>query len=118
MDHQRYVETGSHSFYGEYLYDQIVPQGHFLRKLRQVIDRHRFTCKLIKLFNSIADVSTDKDRKRRKKGKGPHNPDAQWWVKHTRKAQRVRRRREKIEPVPANPRRSRTILGQGYLFET
>src|SRR5450759_4935277 len=50
MDHQRYVETGSHSFYGEYLYDQIVPQGHFLRQLRQVIEWNRFSRKLIKLY--------------------------------------------------------------------
>jgi IS5 family transposase len=50
MEHQRYVETGSNSFYGEYLYDQIVPQDHFLRKLRQVIEWNRFTLKLIKLY--------------------------------------------------------------------
>ena len=50
MDQQRYVETGSNSFYGEYLYDQVVPQEHFLRKLRQLIDWNRFTHKLIKLY--------------------------------------------------------------------
>jgi hypothetical protein len=33
METQRYVETGRNSFYGEYLYDQIVAQDHFLRKL-------------------------------------------------------------------------------------
>ena len=50
MEHQRYVETGSNSFYGEYLYDQIVPQDHSLRKLRQVIEWNRYTRKLIKLY--------------------------------------------------------------------
>jgi IS5 family transposase len=50
MEQQRYVETGSNSFYGEYLYDQVVPQEHFLRKLRQLIDWNRFTHKLIKLY--------------------------------------------------------------------
>jgi hypothetical protein len=50
MEHQRYVETGRNSFYGEYLYDQIVPQDHFLRKLRQIIEWNRFTRKLIKLY--------------------------------------------------------------------
>jgi Transposase domain (DUF772) len=50
MEHQRYVETGSNSFYGEYLYEQIVPQDHFLGKLRQEIERNRFTRKLIKLY--------------------------------------------------------------------
>jgi hypothetical protein len=28
---QRFVETGSSSFFGDYLYDQVFPQGHFLR---------------------------------------------------------------------------------------
>jgi len=50
MEHQRYVETGSKPFYGEYLYDQIVPQDHFLHKLRQVIEWNRFTRKLIQLY--------------------------------------------------------------------
>jgi IS5 family transposase len=183
------METGSNSFYGEYLYDQIVPPDHFLRKLRQEIEWTRFTRKLIKLYkgegvvgrppfdpalvlkvelvaylyklterqvevyvnenlpakffvglavdqkapdhstltvfrerllqrgklkvfeemleeivqmalqrgihfgtiqivdsvHSIADVNTDKDQKRQGKGKGPHDPDAQWGVKHKRK---------------------------------
>jgi IS5 family transposase len=189
MEQKRYIETGSNSFYGEYLYDQIVPQDHFLRKLKQTIEWDRFTRKLIKLYkgegvvgrppfdpalvlkveliaylyklserqvevylnenlpakffvglavdqkapdhstltvfrerllergklkvfeemleeivqaalkggiqfgsiqivdsvHSIADVNTEKDRKRPGKGKGPHDPDAQWGVKHTRK---------------------------------
>jgi IS5 family transposase len=175
METQRYVETGRNSFYGEYLYDQIVPQDHFLRKLRQVIEWKRFTRKLIKLYKGegvvgrppfdpalvlkmeliaylyklserqvevyinenlpakffvglavdqkapdhstptvfrerllqcgklkvfeemleeivqmalkqdIADVNTDKDQKRQGKGKGPHDPDARWGVKHKRK---------------------------------
>ena len=50
MEQRRYVETGSDSFFGEYLYNQIVPQGHFLRKLKQIIDWKRFTRKLIKLY--------------------------------------------------------------------
>jgi IS5 family transposase len=50
MEQQRYVETGNNSFYGEYLYDQVVPRDHFLRKLRQIIEWNRFTRKLIKLY--------------------------------------------------------------------
>jgi len=50
MDHQRFIKTDSDSFYGDYLYDQIVPQEHFLRKLLQIIDWDRFTRKLIKLY--------------------------------------------------------------------
>ena len=33
MEQQRFIETGNHSFYGEYLYDQVIPADHFLRKL-------------------------------------------------------------------------------------
>jgi hypothetical protein len=29
MEQERYKETGSGSFYGEYLYDQLVPESHF-----------------------------------------------------------------------------------------
>ena len=50
MEQQRFIETGNHSFYGEYLYDQVIPADHFLRKLHQIIDWNRFTRKLIKLY--------------------------------------------------------------------
>ena len=50
MEQKRYIETGNSSFYGEYLFDQVVPQDHFLRKLRQIVDWDRFTRKLIKLY--------------------------------------------------------------------
>jgi IS5 family transposase len=35
--------------------------------------------------HSIADVNTDKDQRRQKKGKGPRDADAKWGVKHKRK---------------------------------
>lgn len=38
------------SIYGEYLYDQVISQDHFLRKLRQIIEWDLFTRKLIKLY--------------------------------------------------------------------
>jgi IS5 family transposase len=189
MKQERYVETGSGSFYGEYLYDQVVAKDHFLRKLQEVVDWGYFTRRLIKIYkgqgvvgrppfdpalvlkvemiaylynlserqvevfvnenlpakyfvglavdgkapdhsslstfrerlmkngkmqifeemlanivkeallhgvkfgsiqiidsvHSIADVNTDKDQKRQNKGKGPHDPDAKWGVKHKRK---------------------------------
>jgi len=50
MGHERFAETDHNSFYGEYLYDQVVAQDHFLRKLEQVIDWERFTRKLIRLY--------------------------------------------------------------------
>jgi IS5 family transposase len=50
MENPRFVETGSSSFFGEYLYDQIVPQSHFLRQLNKIIDWERFTRRLLKLY--------------------------------------------------------------------
>ncbi|MFZ0534733.1 MAG: transposase [Anaerolineales bacterium] len=50
MEKQRFVETGSSSFFGEYLYDQVVPAHHFLRQLKQIIQWERFTQKLIRLY--------------------------------------------------------------------
>jgi len=40
---------------------------------------------IVDSVHSVADVNTDKDHKRQKKGKGPRDPDARWGVKHTRK---------------------------------
>jgi IS5 family transposase len=50
MEKERFVETGRSSFFGDYLYDQIVPEDHFLRKLKQQIPWERFTRRLIKLY--------------------------------------------------------------------
>ena len=50
MEQERYIDTGSRSFFGEYLYDQVVPKDHFLKKLREVVDWGYFTKKLIKLY--------------------------------------------------------------------
>lgn len=50
MEQQRFVETGNNSFFGEYLYNQVIPANHFLRVLREIIDWKRFTSKLISLY--------------------------------------------------------------------
>ncbi len=50
MDHPHFAETGKSSFFGEYIYDQVVPKGHFLRQLNQIIDWERFTRRLLKLY--------------------------------------------------------------------
>lgn len=189
MEKPRFVETGSGSFFGDYLYEQVVPAQHFLRQLKQMIEWEWFTRKLLKLYkgggvvgrppfdpalvlkveliaylynlterqvevyvnenlpakyfvglavdekapdhstltvfrerlikrgklkvfeemlaeivqialqkgiefgsiqivdsvHSIANVNTDKDKKRQDKGDGPRDPDARWGVKHKRK---------------------------------
>jgi len=50
MEKERYAKTGKDSFFGDYLYDQIVPQDHFLRKLKEIIPWERFTKRLIRLY--------------------------------------------------------------------
>ena len=34
----RFRETGQGSFWGDYVYEQVVPKNHFLRKLANLID--------------------------------------------------------------------------------
>ena len=50
MEKERFVETGKSSFFGDYLYDQVVPEDHFLRKLKNLIPWDRFTQRLIQLY--------------------------------------------------------------------
>ena len=50
METVRFIERGAQSFYGDYLYDLIVPADHFLRKLNAIIAWERFTRKLIRLY--------------------------------------------------------------------
>lgn len=44
---RRYRQTMKGSFFGDYLYDQVVSPGHFLMQLNRVIDWRPFTEKLI-----------------------------------------------------------------------
>lgn len=50
MATQRYIDTRRQSFFGNYIYDLIIPKDHFLRLLDQIIDWDRFTDKLIELY--------------------------------------------------------------------
>ena len=43
----RFKETGGHSFFGQWLYQRIVPQDHFLVQLQQIIHWARLTQKLL-----------------------------------------------------------------------
>jgi transposase len=48
--------TGHGSFYGDYLYERIVPQGHFLRHLRDVVPWRRFTYRLLKYYRGKGKI--------------------------------------------------------------
>ena len=45
-----YIQTDQQSIFGDYLYDQIVPESHFLRKLNGLVEWTYYTKKLTKLY--------------------------------------------------------------------
>jgi IS5 family transposase len=55
MAKAKFIETGGNSFFGTYIYDQIVPHNHFFRKLNEIIDWQTFTKKLLKLYRGGAE---------------------------------------------------------------
>ena len=50
MANPRYIQTDQDSFFGKFLYNQIVPENHFLRKLNALVDWSYYTKKPTK-FN-------------------------------------------------------------------
>jgi len=59
----RCKETAADSFFGNFLYDQKVSRGHFLRKLNEVIEWPRFTRKLLVHYKGKGQI-----------GQAPYNP--------------------------------------------
>ena len=50
MANPRYIQTDQHSFFVDFLYDQIIHGNHFLRKLDALINWSYYTKKLTKLY--------------------------------------------------------------------
>ena len=50
MARERFREVGKGSFFGEIVYNRVVPKDHFLRKLNEVIDWRPFTQKLVRYY--------------------------------------------------------------------
>jgi hypothetical protein len=50
MTQGRFEPTGRGSFYGEHLYDRVVPQDHMLRKVRELVPWQKFDYKLLKYY--------------------------------------------------------------------
>ena len=46
----RFIRTGKETFYGEYIYDQVVPRDHFFRKLNEVLDWRKYTQKMMRWY--------------------------------------------------------------------
>lgn len=63
MGKERFKRDSSDSFYGNFLYEQVVPKDHFLVKLKEIIPWQRFTYKLVKYYKGKA-----------KEGRPPYDP--------------------------------------------
>jgi len=63
MGRERFKSNTSDSFFGEFLYGQVIPKDHFLVKLKQVVPWQRFTHNLVKYY-----------RGRAKLGRPPYDP--------------------------------------------
>ena len=74
---QRLVERGKLKVFEEMLTD-IVQTA-----LRKGV--HFGAIQIVDSVHSVANVNTDKDEQRQKKGKPPRDGDARWGVKHQRK---------------------------------
>jgi len=56
MGKERFKADSSDSFFGEFLYEQVIPRDHFLVQLRQVVPWKRFTYKLVKYYRGQAKL--------------------------------------------------------------
>jgi IS5 family transposase len=54
MVHQRFRDTGRDSFFGYFVYDQVVPQDHFLRQLNDLVDWEGISRKLARYYEGGA----------------------------------------------------------------
>ena len=63
MEKIRCKENAADSFFGNFLYDQKVSPGHFLRKLNEVVEWERFTKKLLIHYKGKGQI-----------GQAPYNP--------------------------------------------
>lgn len=63
MARERFKRQGKGTFFGEMIYERIVPKDHFLRKLDELIPWERFTQRLVKLYEGKG-----------KRGRPPYDP--------------------------------------------
>jgi IS5 family transposase len=63
MSGERFKEQEKGSFFGDFLYDRIVPEDHFLRQLEAIIPWQRFSKRLVRLYRGKA-----------RQGRPPYDP--------------------------------------------
>ena len=54
MARERFKKQELGTFFGTFIYDRVVPEGHFLRKLESIIGWDVFTKQLIEFYNGGA----------------------------------------------------------------
>jgi hypothetical protein len=50
MARERYKKQRAGSFFGGWIYDRVVPQDHFLRRLQEIVPWGRFTDQLVHCY--------------------------------------------------------------------
>ena len=55
MAQERFIGVGTGTFYGEYVYDQVVPKDHFFRKLNEMLDWRKYTQKMMRWYKGRAE---------------------------------------------------------------
>jgi len=50
MAQARFAQTRKSTFYGEYIYEQVVPQDHFFRKLNELLDWPAYSQKMMRWY--------------------------------------------------------------------
>ena len=55
MGRERFRETGEGSFFADLVYQRVVPQGHFLRKLRELLPWESLTLQWVALYKGGAE---------------------------------------------------------------
>ena len=63
MGRRRFKQIGMGSFFGDLVYREVIPQDHFLVKLKELVPWERFTEQLIRYYRGGAEV-----------GRPPYNP--------------------------------------------
>ena len=63
MASEHFIETGKGTFYGEYIYDRVVPKDHFFRNLNEMLDWRKYTQKMMHWYKGGAEY-----------GRPPFNP--------------------------------------------
>ena len=54
MAQERFRQTGGGSFFGELIYERVVPQDHFLRRLSEVVDWGHWSRRLARYYQGGA----------------------------------------------------------------